>query len=157
MPGGTPKDNKADARVSAALPRGEDVRSSLGAMGIITHSASRLRSSEAQFAPALSGGGASTWTLRDVLLDACGCDRVAGPMAYWEWRAIHEALAAVREILTPRADAPPGMDVERWANQPARTADEVLAVLNTVDEAEDISAPESGGMRPWCNPRQITT
>jgi hypothetical protein len=126
-------------------------------VGIITDSAARLRSRAVQFAPALGRGGASTWTLRDVLIDACGCDHTAGPLAYWEWRAIHEALKEAREVLTPRTDAPPHMDVERWANQADRTVDEVLAVLEMVDNAEDVLAPESGGMRPWCDPRQVTT
>ena len=43
------------------------------------------------------------------------------------------------------------MDIEQWANQPSRTIDEVLDVLDAVAADGDIDAPDPPTLRPWCS------
>lgn len=126
-------------------------------MGILADASEVLRSRSELFQPALGTTDAAGWTLRDALLAAAGCDRVAGPMAYWEWREIHETLAKARERLHPHFDAPSTMDAEQWANQASRSLDEVLAALDAGYEDGDIAPPETLTMRPWCNPKVVST
>jgi hypothetical protein len=49
------------------------------------------------------------------------------------------------------------MDAERWANQPDRTLEEVLAALDAVAADQDVPLPREVRKRPWCDPRTITT
>lgn len=126
-------------------------------MGILTDAADILASESRPFVPALSASEATGLTLRDALLMAAGCDRVAGPMAYWEWREIHEILASARERLHPHTGAPATVDAEHWANQPSRTLDEVVAALDAGRGEGDIDAPVELTMRPWCNPKVVST
>lgn len=126
-------------------------------MGILADASDVLKSRSESFQPALGATEAAAWTLRDALLTAAGCDRVAGPMAYWEWQEIHEVLTQARERLRPHIEAPGTVDAEQWANQAGRSLDEVLAALNVAREDGDIAAPEVLNMRPWCDPKVVST
>lgn len=126
-------------------------------MSVAADAARVLRSEEVRFAPGMVSEGTSSWTLRDALVAACGCDRHAGHLAYWQWETVQAALQAVRAVLASNAGLPPTLDVERWANQPTRTLDEVLEVLDSVQSTDDIEVPEAPLMRPWCDPKIVAT
>ena len=126
-------------------------------MGVAADAARALRSEHVRFAPAVSSVGTSSWTLRDALVTACGCDRRAGYLAYWQWEMVQAALQTVRAVIASNADLPPGLDVERWANQPTRTVDEVLEVLDAVRSTDDVELPEEPSIRAWCDPKAVAT
>lgn len=126
-------------------------------MGILGDASDVLSSQSRSFQPALGTTDATGWTLRDALLTAAGCDRVAGPMAYWEWRELHDVLAEARQRLHPHIGAPATIDVEQWANHANRSLDEVLTALNAGRGEGDIEAPEALTMRPWCDPKVVST
>lgn len=126
-------------------------------MGILADARDLLASETRAFVPAFAGSEAAGWTLRDALVTAAGCDRTAGPMAYWEWRDVLQVLDAARQCLTPHVGTATTTDVERWANQSGRTLDEVLAVLDTGCSEGDVDAPGQLTMRPWCNPKIVST
>lgn len=95
------------------------------------------------------------WTLRDALVVASGCDRKVGPFAYWEHREIGDALTKVWERVAEHVDAP---SPERWSSSKGRTKAEILNVLDSaLDAGEDIAAPESVTMRPWCTTKLVRT
>ncbi|WP_425413684.1 DUF6197 family protein [Nitriliruptor alkaliphilus] len=122
-------------------------------MGVAAEAATVLQSDMVQFVPALAAEGASAWTLRDALIAACGCDRRAGPMAYWEWQELHATLRRTREVVARHAGVPLGVNVEQWANQPSRTLEEVIGALHAVPVADDLPIPPSPSLRPWCDPK----
>ena len=126
-------------------------------MGVAADAARVLRSEHVRFAPGMVSGGTSSWTLRDALVAACGCDRHAGHLAYWQWETVQAALKAVRSVLASSAGLPPTLDVERWANQPTRTAEEVLEVLESVQSEDDVEVSEAPSMRSWCDPKIVVT
>lgn len=125
-------------------------------MGVLLEAGRLLQSDERRFVGE-PGATGSAWTLRDVLLVALGCHRRAGPLAYWEWRELHAALRAARSLLDAYTEAPPHMDAERWANQPLRTLEEVLAALDAVPEDRDVQPLEEVSLRPWCDPSYPAT
>ena len=126
-------------------------------MGIIADARDLLAGETRAFVPALAGSEAAGWTLRDALVTAAGCDRTAGPMAYWEWRDVHDVLDAARQRLARHLGTSMATDAERWANQSGRTLDEVLSVLDAGCSEGDIDAPSQLTMRPWCNPKTVST
>jgi hypothetical protein len=125
-------------------------------MGVVAGAAGVLRSDSVRFAPALVTEGTSTWTLRDAIVTACGCDRRAGPLAYWEWQGLHATLDSAREVIARHADISPVTDPEQWANQPTRTLAEVLEVLDAVPVAADVPVPPEVSLRPWCDPKVVS-
>lgn len=126
-------------------------------MGVVREAAEVLRSGERRFAGTAEASGSSSWTLRDALLVALGCHRRAGPLAYWQWRELHAALREARDLIVVHTEAPPRVDAERWANQPSRTVDEVLAALDAVPEERDVQPLDEVSLRPWCDPSiQVT-
>lgn len=120
-------------------------------VGLLQEAGRLLESDERAFVGDPGATGAA-WTLRDAMLTALGCHRRAGTLAYWEWRELHAALQAARELLHAHTGAPPQMDAERWANQPSRTLDEVLAAIEAVPEEQDVDVAASVSLRPWCDP-----
>ncbi len=125
-------------------------------VGVIGEAGRLLRSEARQFVGEPDATGAS-WTLRDALLVALGCHRRAGPLAYWEWRELHAALREARDLIGAHTGAPPSMDVERWANEPSRTLEEVLTALDAVPEHQDVHPPELVSLRPWSRPSVLAT
>lgn len=95
------------------------------------------------------------WTLRDALVVASGCDRKVGPFAYWEHREIGDAINQVWDRLAEHVDAP---SAEGWSSSKGRTEADVLAALDSaLDAGDDIAAPESVIMRPWCTTKLVRT
>ena len=126
-------------------------------MGVAAGAARVLRSEHVRFAPGMVSDGTSSWTLRHALVAACGCDRHAGHLAYWQWETVQAALQAVRAVLASNAGLPPSLDVERWANQPTRTVEGVLEVLDSVQSTDDVEVPQAPSMRSWCDPKVVAT
>lgn len=124
--------------------------------GVAATAADVLRSEEVRFVPALAGESVSGWTLRDALVSALGCDRRAGPLAYWEWESLYSSLERTRTAIANRLDLSPKVDAERWANQGARTLEEVLRALDAVSEDEDLPVPAVPTRRAWCDPKVVT-
>lgn len=94
------------------------------------------------------------WTLRDALIVASGCDRKVGPFAYWEHREIGGAINQVWDRLAEHVDAPP----EGWSSSKGRTKADVLTALDSaLGAGDDIAAPESVTMRPWCTTKLVRT
>lgn len=118
-------------------------------VGVIAAAAESLRS-ERRFVPALRAGESGGWTLRDAFVTACGCRREAGPLAYWQWEEVYGVLRAAREAVVAHADVPVGMELERWANLPSRTLEEVLEALTAVPDSADVPPPQELSPRPWC-------
>ena len=118
-------------------------------VGVIAAATESLRS-ERRFVPALRAGESGGWTLRDAFVTACGCRREAGPLAYWQWEEVYGVLRAAREAVVAHADVPVGMELERWANQPSRTLEEVLEALTAVPDSADVPPPQELSPRPWC-------
>lgn len=125
-------------------------------MGIIEAAARHLRSDEASFVPALSDSSQSSWTLRDALLAGSGCDRSAGPLAYWEWQEIDSGLEEARQRISGHVGAPGPMGPERWANQKDRSLEEVLDVLDAAGGDGDVELPPEVTLRPWCDPTVVS-
>lgn len=95
------------------------------------------------------------WTLRDALIVASGCDRKVGPFAYWEHREIGDSHRRVWERLAEHVDAP---SPEVWSSSKGRTKADVLDVLNSaLGAGDDIAAPETVTMRPWCTTKLVRT
>lgn len=126
-------------------------------MGLAAEAAGTLRSERVRFKPALAADDTSAWTLRDALLVACGCDRRTEPLAYWQWQELHLALQEVRGVIAGHPTIPAGIEVERWANQPSRSLDEVLTVLDAVGTSDDVPVPDKPSLGPWCDPPTIAT
>lgn len=124
--------------------------------GVAAAARALLGSERVRFAPALAGDGTATWTLRDALVTAVGCDRRAGPLAYWEWESLYASLESARRGIASRVDLPDRMDLEQWANQRPRTAEEVLEALEAVPEDEDVPVPAAPVVRPWCDAKVIS-
>ena len=130
----------------------------LGGMPVgLLREAGRLLESEERLFVGEPGATDAAWTLRDALLVALGCHRRAGALAYWEWRELHSALQAARDLLDLHTGAPLRMDAERWANEPSRTLEQVLAAIEAVPEEQDIQLLENVSLRPWCDPSSPAT
>lgn len=127
-----------------------------GSVGVAGRAAIVLRSERVRFAPALGRVDGSTWTLRDALLTALGCDRTAGPLSYWQWEDLYVLLRTVRAAIESHVNLPLNMNVEQWANQSGRRLEEVLQALDAVSSDEDVPVPSAPTLRPWCDPRVVS-
>ncbi len=126
-------------------------------MGLIERAREILADDAVEFSAALDqseASSSSSWTLRDALVTAAGCNRKAGLFAYWEHAELKIAINQVWSVLE-------GFTVEqhpeRWANQSGRTKAEVLAVLDGGLGQGDVDVPAIVTLRPWCNPGLVRT
>jgi len=97
---------------------------------------------------------AGPWTLRDALVVASGCDRKAGPFAYWEHREIGAAMNQAWDRLGAHVD---GSSVQGWSRAKGRTKADVLGALDQALADGDVAVATELTMRPWCTTKLIRT
>lgn len=96
----------------------------------------------------LEAQDSGAWTVWDALVEAAGCSRKAGPLAYWEHRELKAALAECFDAIATAAGA---VDGDGWCAAAGRRQAEVVGVLSRAAGDGDVEVGPVR-LRVWSDP-----